>query len=120
MQSLKEMVNDTKTIIELLQNERFSNAKQRTRFVDLLTSLFGIDDKDSRKFMKKLGDACTDIGTEMIPSEETEAEEEPMGYDESAIAKKIAEYESRLSESAPSRVRVMAFGPEVEEYKFGA
>jgi hypothetical protein len=132
MQSLKEMENTSKTIIELLQKEKFSNQKQRARFIDLITSLFGVDDKDSRKFMKMLGNACTDIGKEMLSSEEEfDYNEAPeieaknavgTGYSEEEIRDKIKEYENQLKESAPKKkrmIRTVAFGPEVEEYVFG-
>lgn len=66
----EEVSNDeAKEIITILRDESFGNENQRKRLLNLLTSLFDISHKDARTFFKKLGNAMTSIGSEMINDE---------------------------------------------------
>ena len=74
VEQLDEAVENEKAgeLISVLQNEKFSNSDQRKKFIDIITSIFSIDDKDTRAFIKKLGDACTTIGEEMMAEPESD------------------------------------------------
>jgi len=60
------MKDEVKEIISYLRDNKFGNENTRKDFIDKITTLFNISDGDARKFIKKLGDACTVIGKEMI------------------------------------------------------
>lgn len=75
---LQEQIENEKTreIIEILTDENFGSDGQRRKFVDLITSLFNIADKDARKFMRELGKKCTDVGNEMLGDRRNSENEE--------------------------------------------
>lgn len=86
MEQLEEQVKNEKTkeIISILTDENFGNENQRKKFVDLITSLFNIADSDARRFIRELGKACTNIGNDMLASEEVEEVDEE--YEEEDFA----------------------------------
>lgn len=76
---IKEEVRNEKVaeLLSILRDENYANEDQRKKMIDILTSLFNIRDKDARLIFKKLGQALTDIGNEMLttPDEEEIADE---------------------------------------------
>jgi hypothetical protein len=85
----EDVADKTRTVIEILQKEKFGNEGQRRKFIDLITSLFGINDKDSRKFIKMLGDAATGVANKMLVADEPEEEVEEVVEVEEAPTPKI-------------------------------
>ena len=67
---------EAKDLISILKNENFGNEDQRKKFVDVVTSLLNMKEKEARQFFKKLGDACTDIASDMYEEEEVSGIEE--------------------------------------------
>ena len=57
-------------IISILSDEKFGNEGQRKKFISMITNLFSLSDPVSRKFIRKLGDACTLIAQEMVGNAE--------------------------------------------------
>lgn len=65
---LMEQVDNEQAIelMGMLRDERFGNEGQRKRFVDIISSLMNLPAKDIGPFFRKLGDACSVIGDEML------------------------------------------------------
>ena len=72
----EEEGNKSKVLIDILKNENFAKEEQRKKFVDIITSLFNLKDKEARLFFKKLGQACTEIGSEINKEPESDSMEE--------------------------------------------
>lgn len=78
-EEIKEQINNEEVagLIKVLGDEKFGNEDQRKKFVDILTSLMVMKDKNARSFIKKLGDACTYLAHEML-EDEVEGDDEEM------------------------------------------
>lgn len=72
---VEEIANpEVAQIIQILQTEDFRNKDQRKKMIRLLVNLFHLDnEREVRKFFKLLGDACTNIGQDLLAPVETEA-----------------------------------------------
>lgn len=78
--SMKEQVDneDVAIIIQMLKDESFKNKFQRRKMMKALMDLFNIDDKDARVFFRKLGDAMTSVGEDMLAPAERDTEVQTM------------------------------------------
>jgi len=51
---------EIKKIINQLKNDNFGNEDQRKKFLQLITKLAISSDKEARKFIKAIGNFCSD------------------------------------------------------------
>jgi cell division ATPase FtsA len=73
--SYKEQIENPEVteLIQVLKSEDFKNKLQRRKMIKLLVNLFHLDnEKEVRKFFRLLGDACTNIGEELLKDENIE------------------------------------------------